>query len=224
MRICVAVHRLRWQALDPRVFQSGCYHECGCTFADEDVTPATMGKGGQALPYSDGSNNTCGPESWNATVSEAAVVARTAGKLIFDDLDKDIRSAMDDGSARVGPAPAKDWVLRHFACTGDTPSKATHMGALLEAFYSNGTAQIKWRGAEPSPGPCGSADGGEGLVAGGGASGGVGQQQQQQQEAPHDERRHRLGRQRFRHRHDRKLRHLQTRTAEAVLRTDGGIP
>ncbi len=207
MRICVAVHRLRWQALDPRVFQSGCYHECGCTFADDDVTPATTGKGGQALPYRDSANHTCGPESWNAMVSEAAVLARTAAKLVFDDVDKDIRGAMDDGSARVGPAPAKDWVLRHFACTGDTPSKATRMGALLEAFYSNGTAQIKWQGAAPSPSSGGREDSGAGLAPGGVASGDVGQQLQRQ--AACEEHRHRLARQRFRHRHDRKLRQVQ---------------
>lgn len=42
---CTALHELRWQVLDPRLFQSACFPGCGCSFSDSDMTdPERVGK------------------------------------------------------------------------------------------------------------------------------------------------------------------------------------
>ncbi|KAG2443743.1 hypothetical protein HXX76_002089 [Chlamydomonas incerta] len=42
---CTAVHELRWQVLDPRLFQSACFPGCGCSFPDAEVAdPERVGK------------------------------------------------------------------------------------------------------------------------------------------------------------------------------------
>ncbi|GFR47501.1 hypothetical protein Agub_g9230 [Astrephomene gubernaculifera] len=61
---CTAIQGLRWHLLDPRVFQSGCFPGCGCSFRDEEVTPARLGafsRGHRLLP-----GGLCGPQHWGS--------------------------------------------------------------------------------------------------------------------------------------------------------------
>eukprot|EP00198_Chlamydomonas_reinhardtii_P002445 XP_001691781.1 predicted protein [Chlamydomonas reinhardtii] len=52
MSKCAALLGLRWQALDPRLFQSACFKECGCAHEDADVgEPGRVGRDGGHLPY-----------------------------------------------------------------------------------------------------------------------------------------------------------------------------
>ncbi|EFJ49793.1 hypothetical protein VOLCADRAFT_117113 [Volvox carteri f. nagariensis] len=41
---CTAVHGLRFQVLDPRLFQSGCFPGCGCKFFNNEIRPDRIGR------------------------------------------------------------------------------------------------------------------------------------------------------------------------------------
>ncbi|PNH09311.1 hypothetical protein TSOC_004077 [Tetrabaena socialis] len=62
MHRCTSVHALQLQVLDPRVFQSGCFPECGCTYGDEEITPRRIGKFSRGYHYLQGGS--CGPQHW----------------------------------------------------------------------------------------------------------------------------------------------------------------
>ncbi|KAG2438994.1 hypothetical protein HYH02_010785 [Chlamydomonas schloesseri] len=52
MMRCARHNHLRWQALDPRVFQSACFPQCGCTFPDTDTQePYTLGQSSTGLMF-----------------------------------------------------------------------------------------------------------------------------------------------------------------------------
>ncbi|GLI61986.1 hypothetical protein VaNZ11_004553 [Volvox africanus] len=60
---CTTRHQLRFQVLDPRLFQSACFPGCGCRFRNDEVIPARIGKfsrGSRKLP-----GGVCGPQHWS---------------------------------------------------------------------------------------------------------------------------------------------------------------
>ncbi|KAG2450883.1 hypothetical protein HYH02_004715 [Chlamydomonas schloesseri] len=49
---CATLLGLRWQAMDPRLFQSACFKECGCAYEDADIgQPDRVGRDGGHFPY-----------------------------------------------------------------------------------------------------------------------------------------------------------------------------
>jgi hypothetical protein len=51
------------QTLDPRKFQSACFPACGCSFRDEELTPARFGGFAPGHKFLN-SDNECGPQHW----------------------------------------------------------------------------------------------------------------------------------------------------------------
>ncbi len=78
--------------------------------------------------------------------------------------------ASADGEA---PTPPGGWVLRHFACSGDTRDKAKLMHNLLGGVVGNTPAAIKLFGLEARP-PVGASGGGGGGGGGNHTGGGSG--------------------------------------------------
>ncbi|GLC73578.1 hypothetical protein PLESTF_001393300 [Pleodorina starrii] len=59
---CTARHDLRFQVLDPRLFQSACFPGCGCKYRNDEVNPGRIGKFSRGWrKLQDGR---CGPLHW----------------------------------------------------------------------------------------------------------------------------------------------------------------
>lgn len=59
---CTAVHGIRLRVLDPRVFQSGCFPQCGCKYTDDEITVERIGKFSRGHRLLAGGR--CSPEHW----------------------------------------------------------------------------------------------------------------------------------------------------------------
>ncbi|KAG2488887.1 hypothetical protein HYH03_012517 [Edaphochlamys debaryana] len=64
MRACSGRHHLRMQALDPRLFQSACFGECGCAYDDRLVKKANTGRFGKSQRGD--KLGRCGPQHWDS--------------------------------------------------------------------------------------------------------------------------------------------------------------
>ncbi len=171
---CASVHSLRWQVLDPRLFQSACYPGCGCAFADAAVTARSIGRyspGHKFLPGGE-KDKMCGPQHWGAVAGGPAGAASSSGDGsndgggISEENGRErlrVRSRLlvgkegqgEGGKKGVGSGGGEGvggrvdaspgWILRHFACSGATSQKGRFMGNLVEGYYGNTLAEITYK-------------------------------------------------------------------------------
>ncbi|PNW73821.1 hypothetical protein CHLRE_13g574100v5 [Chlamydomonas reinhardtii] len=135
---CARQHHLRWQALDPRLFQSACFPKCGCTFADAVAQePHRLGQSSKGLSFV--GDNECEPRHWLG--GDEGRGSRKGGGHVFEDEIDGKEDSVDAGSPE-GASPTSPWLLRHFACTGATATKAKFMKSMLEGVLNHTNAKI----------------------------------------------------------------------------------
>lgn len=126
------------QALDPRLFQSACFPKCGCTFADAVAQePHRLGQSSKGLSFV--GDNECEPRHWLG--GDEGRGSRKGGGHVFEDEIDGKEDSVDAGSPE-GASPTSPWLLRHFACTGATATKAKFMKSMLEGVLNHTNAKI----------------------------------------------------------------------------------
>ncbi|KAG2443742.1 hypothetical protein HXX76_002088 [Chlamydomonas incerta] len=124
---CGAAHGLRWQALDPRLFQSACFPNCGCTFPDA-ATQETELVGHNSKGHRFVGDYECEPRHWLGEGGEGN-----------EDEDE---GATGGGGDEDGSRP---WLMRHFPCSGATADKSKFMNNMLEGVLHHKNAKITRR-------------------------------------------------------------------------------
>ncbi|KAG2500639.1 hypothetical protein HYH03_001406 [Edaphochlamys debaryana] len=80
---CTATHSLRFQVLDPRLFQSACFPFCGCTYDDDVITRENIGRFSKGQRGDDFGR--CGPQHWGGWLMRhfpCAGMTRTKAELM----------------------------------------------------------------------------------------------------------------------------------------------
>lgn len=120
MARCAPSQNVEWRVLDPRLFQSGCFPKCGCTFTDKEVAANVLFKPkfARGKPY------------LNGTAVAAAAAVAVAGR------------PRKRPSTLCGPHQWADWYLMHFPCSGGTTDKRERMASLLNGMKTGEPAFI----------------------------------------------------------------------------------
>ncbi|KAG2443741.1 hypothetical protein HXX76_002087 [Chlamydomonas incerta] len=142
MTRCARQSHLRWQVLDPRLFQSACFPKCGCSFTDAAAQePHMLGQSSKGLSFV--GDYECEPQHWLGEGGEGTEAWNKAADTV--EQEEDGKDALAVGGQAIGEGSytgSQPWLLRHFPCSGATATKAKFMTNLLEGVVNHTNAKI----------------------------------------------------------------------------------